>query len=365
MTAGRGTLFDEGPTACPFVALDRDRERRADEPDPRHRCYATPTPEPRAMAHQRVYCLTPNFTGCPIFQDWAVRAAARPVPLRPLPSFPAEEPAVEPAVTAPSEAPVGEPEMAPVVEPVDEAGDRPQQASLFDAPMVAAPEQAIVPAPGQAIVPAPTQAIIPPPIRPRPTPTPAPSPVSTPTIGPAASSRPAQASPAPVAPRGKPTLRKEDIVPAWERARYDLPEGDRHRPRRGGGDWFSRITLLFSALAILSIAVLIVLLVPILLNSRPGTTTGPSPSAAGSPKPTPSPTAAPTPQSSWLTYTIKLGDNLYRIAAQFGITYEQLLGANPQITDPTYIRAGDIINIPTPDFVPPSPSGGRTPAGSP
>src|SRR5215217_2751018 len=88
MTAERGTLFDEGPTACPFVALDRDRERRADEPDSRHRCYATPVPEPRALAHQRNFCLTPTFSACPIFQDWAVRAAARPVPLRPIPSMP-------------------------------------------------------------------------------------------------------------------------------------------------------------------------------------------------------------------------------------------------------------------------------------
>jgi hypothetical protein len=356
MTAGRGTLFDQGPAACPFVALDRDRERRADEPDPRHRCYATPTPEPRAMAHQRAYCLTPNFTGCPIFQDWAVRAAARPVPLRPLP---------EPTAAAASDAPVGEPEMPPVVEPPDEAHDRPQQASLFDTPMV--------PAPDQAIVPAPTQAIIPPPIRPRPTPNPAPNPTPTPARSPTPAPaglptlapRTAQALPAPVAPRGKPTLRKEDIVPAWERARYDLPEGDRRRPRGGAGDWFSRITLLFSALAILSLAVLVILLVPILLGARPGATTRPTASSVGSPTQTPSPTAAPTPQSSWLTYTIKLGDNLYRIAAQFGITYEQLLGANPQITDPNYIRAGDIINIPTPDFVPPSPSGGPAPTGSP
>lgn len=88
MTGERGTLFDEGPSACPFIALERDRERRADEPDARHRCYATPTPEPRAIAHQRAYCLTPTFTACPIFQDWAVRAAARPVPLRPIPSMP-------------------------------------------------------------------------------------------------------------------------------------------------------------------------------------------------------------------------------------------------------------------------------------
>ncbi|MDQ3938407.1 MAG: hypothetical protein M3253_06970, partial [Chloroflexota bacterium] len=82
MAAG-GMLFGEGPTACPFVALESDRDRRSDEPDHRHRCYAEPEPAPRAIAHQRTYCLTAAFPTCPIFQDWAVRAAAMPVPLRP------------------------------------------------------------------------------------------------------------------------------------------------------------------------------------------------------------------------------------------------------------------------------------------
>src|ERR687894_2596112 len=80
MTA-RGTSFDAGADACPFVALELDRDRRSERPDYRHRCYAEPTPAPRTIAHQERYCLSPNFAGCPIFQDWAVRAAARPVPL--------------------------------------------------------------------------------------------------------------------------------------------------------------------------------------------------------------------------------------------------------------------------------------------
>ena len=77
----RGTSFDAGADACPFVALELDRDRRSERPDYRHRCYAEPTPAPRTIAHQERYCLSPNFAGCPIFQDWAVRAAARPVPL--------------------------------------------------------------------------------------------------------------------------------------------------------------------------------------------------------------------------------------------------------------------------------------------
>lgn len=346
--AGRGKLFDEGPAACPFVALDRDRERRADEPDPRHRCYATPTPEPRALAHQRAFCLTANFTGCPIFQDWAVRAAARPVPMRPMP-------AVRPA----DDAPVGEPAPPVAVEPDYEASAA-EQVSLFDTPIVPAPEAAILPVPEPPMVTAPAPPpvippgpVIPPPARPsRPLP-----------VTPASSAPAVQASAA--RPRGTPTLRKEDIVPAWERSRHDLPGGDRRGARRGR-DWFSRLTFLFTALAIVSLAVLVVLLVPILLGSRPpGATASPTQVAGHTGSPSPSPTRSPTPGPTSLTYTVKLGDNLYRIAARFNITYEQLLGANPQITDPNYIRAGDVINIPPPDFVPPSPTFAPPPTASP
>ena len=42
---------------------------------------------------------------------------------------------------------------------------------------------------------------------------------------------------------------------------------------------------------------------------------------------------------------------------------ERLLAANPLITNPDYIRAGDVINIPPPNFPVPSPSG-AAPSGS-
>ncbi len=79
----RGSAFDSAPKACPFIALELDRDRRSERPDYRHRCYAEQVPAPRTIAHQERYCLSPNFSGCPIFQDWALRAAARPVPLPP------------------------------------------------------------------------------------------------------------------------------------------------------------------------------------------------------------------------------------------------------------------------------------------
>src|SRR5262245_16673523 len=75
--AASGNPF-AGPNACPFLALELDRDRRSERPDYRHRCFAEATPAPRSIAHQEAYCLSPNFAACPIFQDWALRAAARP-----------------------------------------------------------------------------------------------------------------------------------------------------------------------------------------------------------------------------------------------------------------------------------------------
>lgn len=47
-----------------------------------------------------------------------------------------------------------------------------------------------------------------------------------------------------------------------------------------------------------------------------------------------------------MTYTVKAGDTLSKIASQNGLTLTQLLQANPQITDPNRIRVGDSVNLP-------------------
>lgn len=73
----RGLPIVDGAPACPFVAFDDDRDERAAGPDHRHRCYAEPSPAPRALAHQEAYCLSSAFPVCPTFQDWARREAAR------------------------------------------------------------------------------------------------------------------------------------------------------------------------------------------------------------------------------------------------------------------------------------------------
>lgn len=76
----RGLPIVNGAPACPFVAFVEDRDGRALAPDHRHRCFAEPSPSPRALAHQEAYCLSSAFPVCPAFQDWARReaAAARP-----------------------------------------------------------------------------------------------------------------------------------------------------------------------------------------------------------------------------------------------------------------------------------------------
>ena len=47
-----------------------------------------------------------------------------------------------------------------------------------------------------------------------------------------------------------------------------------------------------------------------------------------------------------MTYTVKPGDTLSKIASSNGLTLAQVLQANPQITDPNRIKVGDDINLP-------------------
>ena len=47
-----------------------------------------------------------------------------------------------------------------------------------------------------------------------------------------------------------------------------------------------------------------------------------------------------------MTYTVKPGDTLSKIAARNGMSLTQLLKANPQIKDPNRINVGDVLNLP-------------------
>ncbi|HET9345550.1 MAG TPA: LysM domain-containing protein [Candidatus Limnocylindrales bacterium] len=80
----------------------------------------------------------------------------------------------------------------------------------------------------------------------------------------------------------------------------------------------------------------------------------PSPSPAP-PKATPASTSdrylllVPCPGTAdcWI-YTVRSGDNLVSIANYFGVDYDTVLDMNPDIGEPTTIRAGDDIRMPPP-----------------
>lgn len=55
---------------------------------------------------------------------------------------------------------------------------------------------------------------------------------------------------------------------------------------------------------------------------------------------------ASAPAVTSATYTVGAGDSLWDIASNIGTTVEQLLSANPQISDPGLIRIGDVVNVP-------------------
>jgi LysM repeat protein len=424
-------LFDEGPTACPFVALESDRDRRSAEPDPRHRCYAEPAPQPRALAHQREFCLSPGFNGCPIFQDWAVRAAARPVPLRPpgdrdvgrfeqpvqaeqlpvfapppvdqaeqaeeIPEFelpPRREPDPAPASFAAGDeqqqgSPAGgaieripslplqgppAPGVARAADPPDEP-DEPDEPDGPDRPDE--PEELAADGPDESDGPeetsergegaAPHQPSEPEPPRRRRweedwPPSASAAAAASPTV-PAA--RPAPGREARPSPRDEWAAQRADLIPSWERSRYAAYPTFRTRVGAAGdGDLVGRLARVF-VLAAAAALVIALLLVPNFLGGFIGGGASPTPAAsptsAASPMPTPGTTPSPTPEPQTQTYVVRPGDTMCRIARIHGLSYPQVVAANPQIADPARIQPGQQVTIPPDDFDPPSPAPGATP----
>jgi LysM repeat protein len=131
--------------------------------------------------------------------------------------------------------------------------------------------------------------------------------------------------------------------PSWENSRrYEA-----YPQIRGGGSMpaIPRVAVLAGALALAAIGLFFL---PALLGLGGDEEASPTPSASevvATATPEPTPTPAPTPT----TYTIQEGDTLSAIAADFGISLDELLAANEDtIEDPNRIAVGDIIIIPIP-----------------
>jgi len=378
----RGLPIVDGAPACPFVAYEDDRDGRGTAPDHRHRCYAEPNPAPRALAHQEAYCLSSAFPVCPTFQDWARREAA----------------AARPA--APEDAPARD--APPVSRPMAPADREPRHASGTDTPPPLPPRRnphrdwaAPPPWAGDADVP-PDDTPPPPFLAERggdagasdwrtasrglagsaadrlagPDPAFDPAPSSADRPGPAADgddlddwaeppgrsrgARPQMPQPRPSTPRREQVHRRQEeeaaelFGPAWERPhRYEAYPSLRTRiglPRLPGMPGFSRLGLGVVSLILAAVALFFV--GPMLLGiggngpGLGGATPSPSPAITAAPSPTATP--LPTPQ----VYVVAKGDTMSRIAKQFGVTIDEILAVNPQITNPDKIAIGDEITIP-------------------
>jgi LysM repeat protein len=109
------------------------------------------------------------------------------------------------------------------------------------------------------------------------------------------------------------------------------------------------------AAALLLLAAVVLFSLPTILKGVngfiAGVTATPTPSASPTSDVSPSPTPTPTPAPQ--KYTVKSGDRLRDIAAQFQISMEVIMSANPQIKNPNLIKAGDVLIIPNsiPDVV--------------
>jgi hypothetical protein len=406
----RGLPIADGAHACPFVAFDDERDERSGVPDHRHRCYAENPPAPRALAHQEAYCLSSAFPVCPTFQDWARRESARaregaePRPVEP-PPIPATAAAAGAAVASepvafenanePSEPdrpvdpaiPVDDDEVPPPSRPYDEGGARrnpprdwsapPPWLASAEAADAARERQSDPPLflasrsqPGQGLAGSAADRLAggPPPSA-RPTPG-----YAAPAAAAAAGAAASQAASAAARPDDDAVDDVPNTAPPTRRPRaYEQhlggPSGpDWERPRRYeayptirtrvGLPAIPRLAVMVIALGIAAIALFFLPAILGLGSSNSGGAS-PSPSAVPSASVAATPTPAPTP----VTYVIKKGDTLSKIAAANGLTLPELMAANPTIKDPNKISEGQQIIIPPPPG--PGPIGGSAaPSGS-
>lgn len=71
------------------------------------------------------------------------------------------------------------------------------------------------------------------------------------------------------------------------------------------------------------------------------------PAPVPTPEPAPAPEPKPEPKPTYTTYTVQKGDNLSKIAAQFGTTWQKIYNDNKEVIggDPNMIYAGQVLKI--------------------
>lgn len=87
------------------------------------------------------------------------------------------------------------------------------------------------------------------------------------------------------------------------------------------------------------------------VEARQAPSPGQSSGANAAQTPSPGRLALVTPcpgEPDCYLYELRSGDNLTSVATYFGISSEELLERNPSITNPSAVRAGQVIRIPTP-----------------
>jgi hypothetical protein len=370
----------DGAPACPFVAFGDDRDGRSTSPDHRHRCFAESPPAPRALAHQEAYCLSSAFPVCPTFQDWARREAAH--------ARGGGDEAETAPTAVPTSAPAPAPDLVPQTDPPAQMIGEPPVRRNPPRDWAAPPPWAGGPSGRSAAAAASGEEVASEFLTGRsgegqglagsaadrlaggspPSSAGAGPPVWSASAGGAASveadgdlaglvqprsrgAPPAQANaeayPPPTRTGRRPAVsstRSAEVVPgpSWERLRHQ--EAYPSIRTRAGLPGLPRVAVLAGALVIAALALF---MLPWLLGFGGGGA-GASPTPGGS-RASASPTAAATfaPSASQQTYTIKSKDTLLKVAKMFGITLEQLLAANPQITNPNVIGLGQVIVIPS------------------
>jgi LysM repeat protein len=304
------TLLEGGPSACPFVAFEDDRDHRSSKPDYRHRCFAAPEPEPRATPHQEHYCLSADFARCPVFLDWArqeaavVRVGGGPAPVR-LPGG-ADEVA---AATA-----AGDENLLP--------------GRLTSAPNMDTSSSARRTAEASATL------------------------WSYDGEGRRSKAPSAPLPPSSLAEPAVAMARRGPSHPGWE-----TPPRLENFPRlRSREDRRTNQPLLFAAVGV-SLVMLALALFPIVTSSKSTAPGGSDSSAPGVVGPGPVQSAVPSggaasasPRTTFFQYVIKSGDQMWAIARVFNIQLQDLIDANPQIKDPNHLEVGQALNIPPPGW---------------